>query len=191
LDLVSFYKEFLKEFLKLKPLRWGIVVFIGITSWYLASIIRIGASSLFEETTIPFTNNLAGQFALITVLGLIVPVSIAGVRAVINSNKDQVKPSEGRVEFDENSAIISIAGKECQIPLKTNQHFLCREVFEHRDRRIDEIDILDMLDWRNKGKERGVYNAAREVNKHAKKDLDIDNLLEYRNNTVWLNDDFN
>jgi len=190
LDLFTFYKEFLKELIKLKPFYWGTVVFIGITGWYLASVLRIGALSLFGETTIPFTNNLAGQFALIAVISFIVPISIAGVRAVINSNKDQVRSLKGKAEFNENSAVISLAGKKCQIPIKTNQHFLCREVFEHRDRRIDEIDILDMMDWR-KDTKRSVYNAAREINKHVKKDLGISKLIEYQNNTVWINDEFN
>ncbi|MFA4999439.1 MAG: hypothetical protein WC519_01795 [Parcubacteria group bacterium] len=171
--------------MKLKPLRWGVVVFIGITGWYLASVLRIGALSLFGETTIPFTNNLAGQFALIAVISFIVPISIAGFRAVTKDNK-----VKGRVGFNENSAIISLAGKKCQIPIKTNQHFLCREVFEHRDRRIDEIDILDILDWRKDGK-RSVYDALLAVNKKAKRDLGINKLLEWQNNTVWLNDDFN
>lgn len=102
-----------------------------------------------------------------------------------------VKPHpEDKPRFDDNNGKIYFNGKECQVPLQTNQFFLCRKMFnETLGKRIKEIDILDLIDWSKDGK-RSVYDAMRLTNNRAKENLGIEKLFKWRNNTVWMNETF-
>gem|GEM_PF-3243912 len=99
----------------------------------------------------------------------------------------EAKPTPSdKPSFDENSGKIFFNGKESEIPLKTNQYFLCKKLFsETPGKRVKEIDILDMIDWSKDGA-RSVYDSMRAVNTRAKRDLGILELFCWRNNTIWI-----
>lgn len=97
---------------------------------------------------------------------------------------------EDKPRFDDNNGRIYYGGRECEVPLKTNQYFLCKKVFgEPFGKRIKEIDIRDSIDW-SKDSDRSVYDAMRLVNKRVKENLGIDEFLQWRNNTIWINEVF-
>jgi hypothetical protein len=189
-DFISLFRDVATS----KAFRWGaLFTFIGLLGWCIAGVFRIGAFSLYGVATLPFTDRIAGLFALLAVSSL--PVAVLTVLVpYLLKKKDHTESvqsaMDNKVIFDENKGIIYFAGKECLIPLKTNQYFLCRELFNFRDRRIDEIDLLDMIDWRNDGK-RSVYDAMRLVNRRVKQALGISGLFKWQNNTLWINDEFN
>jgi len=94
--------------------------------------------------------------------------------------------------FDPESGVISFHGKNCQLPLKTYQHFICQKLFEQLGRRMDEKDILLGIDWtRDQGNsDRLVRDAVYAVNRRAKADLGIEKLLAWESMTAWVDADF-
>ncbi len=108
-----------------------------------------------------------------------------------NLKNYKIKPHpEDKPRFDDNDGKIYYGGKECSIPLKTNQYFFSKKMFsEPFGKRVKEIDILDLIDWAEGGK-RSVYDAMRLINNRIKKDLDIENFFRWRNNSVWINEIF-
>jgi hypothetical protein len=94
--------------------------------------------------------------------------------------------------FDPESGVISFHGKNCQLPLKTYQHFICKKLFELPGRRMDETDILLDIDWtRDQGNsDRLVRDAVYAVNRRAKADLGIKKLLAWESMTAWVDADF-
>ena len=96
-------------------------------------------------------------------------------------------PINTMIRFDEKTGIISMGGKPCEIPINTNQYFLCKKMFSiPLGTPVKEIDILDMIDWARDTK-RSVYDAMLAVNKKAKQSLGIEKLLRWNAGRVWVN----
>ena len=96
-------------------------------------------------------------------------------------------PIDTAIGFDEKTGIISMGGKPCEIPINTNQYFLCKKMFSiPLGTPVKEIDILDMIDWARDTK-RSVYDAMLAVNKKAKQSLGIEKLLRWNAGRVWVN----
>lgn len=98
-------------------------------------------------------------------------------------------PENKKIIFDENTGKICFNNKECQIPFKTNQYYLCKKLFSIPKNRIDEIDIMDSDLWKE-NTNRSVYDAVRLVNAKIKDNLEIEDLLKWQKNTVWVNDSY-
>ena len=104
------------------------------------------------------------------------------------AKKDEAVVS-GELSFDENSGKIILGEKNCEIPLMTNQYFLCKEVFPRPfGTRIPEIEILDLKEWR-RDTARSVYDAMRAVNEKTSKDLGVE-IFEWRTSHIWIKDIF-
>ena len=139
---------------------------------------------------------------LATIFGIMTFSWLGGIIiASVQWLKENTKGSESLVSavmdnkpiFDENSGKFFFNGKECQIPLKTNQYFLCKKMFNTAfGVRIKEIDILDTIDHElvKESGNRIVYDALRAVNAKVAVDLGIQELFEWRNNTIWISDKF-
>lgn len=97
------------------------------------------------------------------------------------------KPVTGKLQFNEETGQILFGTMRCQIPINTNQYFLCRKMFSvPLGTPVKEIDILDMIDWARDTK-RSVYDAMLAVNKKAKQNLGIEKLLKWNAGRVWVN----
>lgn len=102
-------------------------------------------------------------------------------------NKNEVL--SGKLSFEENSGKIILGEKECEIPLMTNQYFLCKEVFSRPfGTRVPEINILDLSEWR-RDTSRSVYDAMRAVNDKTEHDLGIE-IFNWRSNHLWIKEEF-
>ena len=104
-------------------------------------------------------------------------------------NKSASKPEklvDARIRFDERTGVISIGEKPCEIPINTNQYFLCKALFAEKfGNAITETDIVDMADWA-KDTKRSVYDARIAVNKRIKRDLGISNFIRWRTGRVRI-----
>lgn len=113
---------------------------------------------------------------------------------LVNFDKEESATKQGKIlsgklSFEENSGKITLGKEACEIPLMTNQYFLCKEVFRRPfGTRIEEIDILDLSEWR-KDTSRSVYDAMRAVNDKAKRDLGTE-IFNWRNNHLWVKENF-
>ncbi len=93
--------------------------------------------------------------------------------------------SDTKLVFDTATGIFSFNGRQTEVPINTNQFFLCKKLFEvPLGTRVKETDVMDMIDW-SKDSSRSVYDAMRLVNKRAKEQLDIPELFHWRMNTIW------
>ncbi|MDO8663845.1 MAG: hypothetical protein Q7K28_03390, partial [Candidatus Wildermuthbacteria bacterium] len=96
--------------------------------------------------------------------------------------QDVAPDIKAELSFDENKSVITYGKYKCEIPKNTNQYFLCQKMFkEPAGKRIQEIEILDLIDW-DKDSKRSVYDAMRAVNKRTNDKLKIKQLFEWRNN---------
>lgn len=114
---------------------------------------------------------------------------------LINFDKEELattkdkKALSDKLSFEEGSGKIILGEGVCEIPLMTNQYFLCKEVFRRPfGTRIQEIDILDLREWR-KDTPRSVYDAMRAVNEKAKRDLETE-IFNWQNNHLWVKENF-
>lgn len=106
-------------------------------------------------------------------------------------SRAQPKPAEKaqKMSFNEKTGEIVWGDRKCQVPINTNQYFLCQKMFSLPFGEIvKEIDILDMIDW-FKDSKRSVYDAMRAINEKARKEFGIKQLMSWRNNHVWINKD--
>ena len=79
-----------------------------------------------------------------------------------------------------------MGGKPCEIPINTNQYFLCKALFDKKfGTPVTETDIVDMADWA-KDTKRSVYDAMNAVNKRIKNDLSIDKFIKWKTGRVWI-----
>ncbi len=96
------------------------------------------------------------------------------------------KPVDMRIKFDEKTGIISMGGKSCEIPINTNQYFLCKTIFAVPfGTLVKEIDFLDLMDWARDSKD-SVYDAMRAVNKKIKEDLGIEKLMKWKVRRIFV-----
>jgi hypothetical protein len=96
------------------------------------------------------------------------------------------KPIDTKVRFDEKTGIISMGGKLCEIPINTNQYFLCKALFAVPfGTLVQEIDILDLMDWAKDSKD-SVYDAMRAVNEKIKQKLGIDKFLKWKVRRIFI-----
>ena len=96
------------------------------------------------------------------------------------------KPVDTKIRFDEKTGIISMGVKPCEIPINTNQYFLCKALFAEKfGTAITETDIVDMADWA-KDTKRSVYDARTAVNKRIKRDLGISDFIRWRTGRVRI-----
>ena len=96
------------------------------------------------------------------------------------------KPVDTKIGFDEKTGIISMGGKPCEIPINTNQYFLCKALFAEKfGTAITETDIVDMADWA-KDTKRSVYDARIAVNKRIERDLGISDFIRWRTGRVRI-----
>lgn len=90
------------------------------------------------------------------------------------------KPVDTKIRFDEKTGIISVGEKICDIPINTNEYFVCKAVFAVPfGTPVKEIDIFDYMDWAKEHKD-SVYDAMRAVNKKVKKKLGIEKLMKWK-----------
>lgn len=95
-----------------------------------------------------------------------------------------------RILFDGNTGKIILNNKECFIPFKTNQYYLCKELFGAPfGKRINEIDIMGMDVWKE-STNRSVYDAVRLVNAKMGGALGVKDFIKWQKNTVWKNDEY-
>lgn len=93
--------------------------------------------------------------------------------------------ADNKLTFDNTTGILSLNGRQIEIPINTNQFFLCKKLFAVPiGTRVKEVEVMDMIDW-SKESNRSVYDAIRLVNKRAKEHLDISKLFHWRMNTIW------
>ena len=79
-----------------------------------------------------------------------------------------------------------MGGKICEIPISTNQYFLCKAIFAIPfGTLIQEIDILDLMDWAKDSKD-SVYDAMREVNRKIKQKLGIERLMKWKVRRIFV-----
>lgn len=96
------------------------------------------------------------------------------------------KPVDTKIRFDEKTGIISMGGKPCEIPINTNQYFLCKAIFAVPfGTLVKEIDFLDLMDWARDSKD-SVYDAMRAVNKKIKEDLGIEKLMKWKARRIYI-----
>jgi len=96
------------------------------------------------------------------------------------------RPVDTRIKFDMKTGIINIGGKLCEIPINTNQYFLCKILFAVPfGTPVTETDIVDMIDWAKETK-RSVYDAMSAVNKRIKSDLGIDKFIKWKTGRVRI-----
>ena len=96
------------------------------------------------------------------------------------------KPADTRLRFDEQTGLISMGTKTCEIPINTNQYFLCKTIFTVPfGALVKEIDFLDSMEWLGDNKD-SVYDAMRAVNKKIKQDVGIDRLLKWKARRVYI-----
>ena len=105
-------------------------------------------------------------------------------------NKPALKPEKPvdtkKIRFDEKTGMISMGGKPCEIPINTNQYFLCKALFAEKfGTAITETDIVDMSDWA-KDTKRSVYDARIAVNKRIERDLGISDFIRWRTGRVRI-----
>jgi len=97
------------------------------------------------------------------------------------------KPVTGKLQFNDETGQILFGAMRCQIPINTNQYFLCRKMFSvPLGTPVKEIDILDMIDWARDTK-RSVYDAMLALNRKAKQNLNIEKLFKWNTGRVWVN----
>lgn len=110
---------------------------------------------------------------------------------------DKNKPAEkqdktvlsNELSFEEGSGKIILGDVPCEIPLMTNQYFLCKEIFSRPyGTKVPEIDILDLSEWR-KDTSRSVYDAMRAVNEKAERDLGTE-IFNWQTNHIWIKEQF-
>jgi len=96
------------------------------------------------------------------------------------------KPVDTQIRFDEKTGMISMGGKPCEIPINTNQYFLCKALFAVPfGTRVKEIDILDLMDWAKDSKD-SVYDAMRAVNGKIRRDFDIDKFMKWKVRRIFI-----
>jgi len=96
------------------------------------------------------------------------------------------KPADTKIRFDEKTGMISMGGKPCEIPINTNQYFLCKALFAVPfGTRVKEIDILDLMDWAKDSKD-SVYDAMRAVNKKIKHGLGTDKFMKWKVRRIFI-----
>lgn len=79
-----------------------------------------------------------------------------------------------------------MGGKLCEIPINTNQYFICKAVFAVPfGTLVKEIDILELMDWAKNNRD-SVYDAMRQVNARVKQTLGIDKLLKWKVRRVFV-----
>jgi len=95
-------------------------------------------------------------------------------------------PIDTKIRFDDKTGIISMGGKLCEIPINTNQYFLCKALFAVPfGTLVQEIDILDLMDWAKDSKD-SVYDAMRAVNEKIKQKLGIDKFLKWKVRRIFI-----
>ncbi|MDD5639271.1 MAG: hypothetical protein PHR47_00495 [Candidatus Pacebacteria bacterium] len=94
--------------------------------------------------------------------------------------------TDNKIRFNTETGIISTGVRICEIPINTNQYFLCKTVFAVPfGTLIKEIDILDSMDWAKETKD-GVYDAMRAVNKKIKLKLGIHKFLKWKVRRIFI-----
>ncbi|MFA6526078.1 MAG: hypothetical protein WCT26_01540 [Candidatus Buchananbacteria bacterium] len=98
----------------------------------------------------------------------------------------EVLPTNNKLRFNVETGIISMGGKLCEIPINTNQYFLCKTIFAVPfGSMVKEIDFLDLMDWAKDNKD-SVYDAMRAINRKVKQKLDIDKLLKWKVRRIFI-----
>lgn len=106
------------------------------------------------------------------------------------AEKKEDKTMPRKLSFDQNASKIILSNQECKIPINSNQYFLCKKMFSAPfGNKIKEIDILDMIDW-VKDTKRSVYDAMRAINNKVDKEFNIKNLMNWRNNHIWIRENW-
>lgn len=93
-----------------------------------------------------------------------------------------------KLEFDDETGILTLGIKTAQIPPETKEDYLCRAMFKHRvGEAVDASTIYEEMTDDDKWDEtarRMLKDAVRRVNKRANELLDIPELLVREKNTI-------
>ena len=85
-----------------------------------------------------------------------------------------------KIRFSDKTGEITIGTRVCQVPINTNQYFLCKILFAVPfGTLVTETDIVDMVDWA-KDTKRSVYDAMIAVNKRIEIDLHIEKFFKWK-----------
>lgn len=82
--------------------------------------------------------------------------------------------------FNAGNGEIVFGNKKCRIPFSSNQHQLCKAIFEKPlGERVKEIDVVENF-YRGSDGQRSFYDAVRLVNQKVEKDIGIKRLIEFK-----------
>ena len=97
------------------------------------------------------------------------------------------KLTDTRIIFDEKTGIISMGGKPCDIPINTNQYFLCKALFAVPfGTPVMEIDIMEAADLARREPKRSIREAKKAGNKKIKAKLGIDEFICWKKQRAWI-----
>lgn len=89
--------------------------------------------------------------------------------------------------FEEKAGIIKMGSNHCSIPLGTLEYYLAKCLFSHPpETRVSEDSIASAYDLIEKCKSGAIYDAMRRLNKRIKRELDIDDLVQYQMSNFWI-----
>lgn len=97
------------------------------------------------------------------------------------------KPVDTKIVFNEETGEITRGGKVCQIPINTNQYFLCKALFAVPfGTPVMEIDIMETADLARREPKRSIRDAKTAVNKKIKAKFGIDEFICWKNQRAWI-----
>jgi hypothetical protein len=178
----------------------------GLIGWSLSGAFRIVLFAFFGAITIPYTTlpiAISSAAVLGGTISFFIAQAIAANRWFENKKVlvvEEVSVTASVIEsknlaplaFNPEAGILSFHGKTCEIPFKTYQHALCAKLFERPGTRIDEKDIMREIDWEmdKADSDRLVKDAVYAVNRKAKAELGIKNILVWKKFTAWVSDEY-
>jgi len=100
--------------------------------------------------------------------------------AAKNPKREQRKSQKTFPCFNLQSGEIELGNKKCEIPISSNQYYLCKAIFDKPlGDWTKETDVVSNF-FRDVDSRRGFYDAMRLVNTKVKADIGIEKMLEFK-----------
>jgi len=97
------------------------------------------------------------------------------------------KPTDTRIIFNEKTGDITCGRKSFQVPINTNQYFLCKALFAVPfGTPVMEIDIMEAADLARREPKRSIRDAKTAVNKKIKAKFGIDEFICWKKQRAWI-----
>lgn len=94
-----------------------------------------------------------------------------------------------KLTFDAKTGVISLGARQCEIPIGSNQHQLCKALFALPfGQWLNETDVVDDF-FKGKESPRSFYDAVRLTNQKVEQGLKIPKLLAYNASRVQIRTD--